>query len=391
MKNAMIDGMDEDTDDSSATIEQYFLMVSAGLAGSSQHMISATITALSRMLYEFKGKRLNRQTLIIDDLSDEVIDDLLSTMEVFLTSKSREIARSAIGFIKVALVTLPREVMEGRLEKLLPNLMVWSHETKGHFRVKVKSLMERMIRKFGYETIVKYTPEADHKLLINIRKTRERKKRGKETMEEDVADDDVKVIPHQVPSNSQAMKAQSAYDAVLYGSDSEISDSDDESPKQARKPKKGSRKQDTFIREDSDEPVDLLDQNAFSHVSSHQPITQDEEFRRRAKAASRASTFKSNQDGRMIIEEPKPASRKVEKNGKEYNAYEEMQESNDMAKRGFRDKIKFSNKRSRQDAEDFDVEMTDAYEKPPQKAPVKKRNVVFEGRKKGFQKRRPIQ
>ena len=94
----------------------------------------------------------------------------------------------------------------------------------------------------------------------------------------------------------------------------------------------------------------------------------------------------------MIIEESKPAPRKAENNGKEYNAYEEMQESKDMAKRGFRDKIKFSNKRSRQDAEDFDVEMTDAYGAPqPQKAPVKKRNVVFEGRKKGFQKRRPIQ
>ena len=195
VKNAMIDGMDEDTEDTSATIEQYFLMVSAGLAGSSQHMISATITALSRMLYEFKGASQLGKMLMIDDLSDEVIDDLLSTMEVFLTSKSREIARSAIGFIKVALVTLPKEVMEGRLEKLLPNLMVWSHETKGHFRVKVKSLMERMIRKFGYDTIVKYTPEADHKLLVNIRKTRERKKRGKEMTEEGVADDDVKVIP----------------------------------------------------------------------------------------------------------------------------------------------------------------------------------------------------
>ena len=391
VKNAMIDGMDEDTEDSSASIEQYFLMVSAGLAGSSQHMISATITALSRMLYEFKGRFAIRETLIIDDLSDELIDDLLSTVEVFLTSKSREIARSAIGFIKVALVTLSKEMMEGRLEKLLPNLMVWSHETKGHFRVKVKSLMERMIRKFGYETIVKYTPEVDHKLLVNIRKTKERKKRGREMAEEDVANTDVKVISPQEPSNFQATNAQSAYDAVLYGSDSEVSDSEDENPQQTRKPKKGSRKQDTFIREGSDEPVDLLDQNAFSHVSSHQPITQDEEFRRRAKAASRASTFKSNHDGRMVIEEPKPASRKVENNGKQYNAYEEMQGSNDMAKRGFRDKIKFSNKRSRQDAEDFDVEMPDAYEEPPQKAPAKKRNVIFEGRKRGFQKRRPIQ
>jgi ribosomal RNA-processing protein 12 len=130
-----------------------------------------------------------------DDLSDEVIDDLLSTMEVFLTSKSREIARSAIGFIKVALVILPKEVMEPRLEKLLPNLMVWSHETKGHFRVKVKGLMERMIRKFGYDLILRYTPEEDHKLLINIRKTREQKKRGKEMANEDVEDDTAKALP----------------------------------------------------------------------------------------------------------------------------------------------------------------------------------------------------
>jgi ribosomal RNA-processing protein 12 len=55
VKNEMIDGMDEDAQDRTASIEEYFLMVSAGLAGSSQHMISATITALSRMLYEFKG------------------------------------------------------------------------------------------------------------------------------------------------------------------------------------------------------------------------------------------------------------------------------------------------------------------------------------------------
>lgn len=92
----------------------------------------------------------------------------------------------------------------------------------------------------------------------------------------------------------------------------------------------------------------------------------------------------------MIIEEPKPISRKSDNNGKEYNAYEETQESKDMAKRGYRDKIKFTNKRSRQDAEDFDVEMTDAYGDGKEKTPPKKRNVIFDGRKRGFQKRRPI-
>jgi ribosomal RNA-processing protein 12 len=53
--SAMIDDMG-DAQDKQATINEYFVMVSAGLAGSSQHVISATITALSRMLYEFRGR-----------------------------------------------------------------------------------------------------------------------------------------------------------------------------------------------------------------------------------------------------------------------------------------------------------------------------------------------
>jgi ribosomal RNA-processing protein 12 len=164
----------------------------------------------------------------------------------------------------------------------------------------------------------------------------------------------------------------------------------EEAAKAVRNPRKGSKKHETFIREGSDEPVDLLDQNVFSHVSSQQPLTRDQELLRHAKAASRAATFKSTRDGRMIIEEPDRVSRKKDDNVPEYNAYDEVQESSDMAKRGYRDRIKFSNKRSRQDAEDFDVEMTEAYQEA-RKPPPKKTNVNFDGRKKGFQVRRPTQ
>jgi hypothetical protein len=96
----------------------------------------------------------------------------------------------------------------------------------------------------------------------------------------------------------------------------------------------------------------------------------------------------------MIFEEPQNGSKGKSHKGKvEYNAYEEAHESRDMAKRGFRDRIKFSNKRSRQDAEGFegDVEMTDAYAE--QKAPpAKKKTVKFDGRRKNgaFQYRKPI-
>ena len=93
----------------------------------------------------------------------------------------------------------------------------------------------------------------------------------------------------------------------------------------------------------------------------------------------------------MIIEEPSQAVRKTEVKDLEHNIYREAQESNDMAKRGYQDKIKFSNKRSRPDAEDFDVDMTDAHGDIEKSMQRKKKQVIFNGRKRGVQRRRVIQ
>ena len=41
-----------------ASLEEYFTMTAGGLAGATPHMISATITAISRLVFEFKGEDL---------------------------------------------------------------------------------------------------------------------------------------------------------------------------------------------------------------------------------------------------------------------------------------------------------------------------------------------
>lgn len=38
-----------------ANIEEYMTMIAGGLAGASPHMISATVTAISRLVFEFRG------------------------------------------------------------------------------------------------------------------------------------------------------------------------------------------------------------------------------------------------------------------------------------------------------------------------------------------------
>lgn len=45
----------DDTGEVDANVEEFITMVAAGLTGTTPHMISASISALSRLIFEFKG------------------------------------------------------------------------------------------------------------------------------------------------------------------------------------------------------------------------------------------------------------------------------------------------------------------------------------------------
>lgn len=59
VKRSLVDGMDQDEGaaqiDAVANIEEFLTMMAGGLAGASPHTISATVTAISRLIFEFKG------------------------------------------------------------------------------------------------------------------------------------------------------------------------------------------------------------------------------------------------------------------------------------------------------------------------------------------------
>ena len=141
-------------------------MISAGLAGQSPFMISASILALSRLLFEYSTK-----------LSENMINELVTTMLLYLETKTREIIRSAIGFIKVAVVALTVATLQSHLAELIPRLLTWSSDPKNHFKVKVRQIFERLIRKFGYDEIAKHVGEEDQKFINHIRKQQTARKR----------------------------------------------------------------------------------------------------------------------------------------------------------------------------------------------------------------------
>ena len=318
-------------------------------------MISASITALTRILYEFRAQ-----------LPERVLEDLVSTMDLFLESNNREIVRSVLGFVKVAVISLPERIMRPRLRTLVPGLLGWSREHKARFRAKVKHVFERLMRRFGAEVVEEFTPEADRRFVVNVRKGRERRRRRKEG----AADGDGE---EGVGRERRRGRFESEFDQAVYGSASEESGSDggsvaggdSEDEVGARGGKRGGG---TYIVEDEDEPLDLLDRKALGNISSTKPV----KFRTAPANGKARTKAKMDMDGKLVFggdEADVDAHAHAEMmdlgNGEPgdsslqggINAYVEAIRGRDSVQRGRGGRLKFSNRKEKAGGMEMEVDV----------------------------------
>jgi ribosomal RNA-processing protein 12 len=68
-----------------------------------------------------------------------------------LKFKAREVVKSTLGFVMVSLSLLPLETMRPHLPALCEGLFHWAHDSHNPFRLKIRVVLERLLRKFGYE------------------------------------------------------------------------------------------------------------------------------------------------------------------------------------------------------------------------------------------------
>lgn len=276
-----IPGMPSDADNVSASLEEYITIIAAGLSDTTTHTQAATILALSRVVFEFK-----------ESLNLQLLQELTGMIELFLENRNREIADATLGFVKVAVVSLPKDVVEPNLKNLIVHLLGWYREHSSHFRTKIKHLIERLLRVFGFEKISQNFPEEDLKFLNNIRKSKERAKRKKSNLIAEKLENETDSHRNRKHFAKMA-KFESEFDRALYGSSSEDEGSDvemDEKPKDAKKNKNDQR----FIVENKDVPLDLLDQQTLAHITSTRPMKQKLSIPDKKK-------FKKDAEGRLVI------------------------------------------------------------------------------------------
>ncbi|KAJ2227667.1 pre-rRNA processing protein [Coemansia sp. RSA 485] len=389
-----------------ASIEEFFKMTAAGLAAQTPHMISATIAAISRVLFEFQNQ-----------LSTEFALEIMQTVLMFVAHKNREISKASLGFVKVITVVLPKEVLMQHLKEVVESILKWSHEYKNQMGLKCRHILDRLVRRLGLDAVAEVTPQEHERLIANMRKRQQRSKRSKEghagahaadgnNDEDDDEEDTRSGAMAKVPAAVSGKKSfGNAYEDVLYGSESEFDDSDDEAGdgskgtasgagkgKSKAKAKQGSKGENAnaagargaWIKEDADGPLDFLDRSAFTHFATADPATAKP---RRAPSAPKMK------NGKLLFEDPEEEARKAkaaaiaatsgasanaegEEAGEDY--YLQSLTSKDGYYRAANQKIKFHKRKPGDD--DDDVEMASEDEAAvPQKAPASKRTKSNEG------------
>ncbi|XP_038070845.1 RRP12-like protein [Patiria miniata] len=289
-------------------VRQYIEMLTAGLAGS-PHMVSATVQALTRIVFEFR-----------DVVQGAFLGQLVEGVCALLQSKAREVLSPTLGFVKVLVTILEDVTLAQYVEQLLMNIGRMGNTNRRNLRVPIRSIYTRFIRKFGYEMIYKLVPEDHKKMVHNIQKRQERTKRHKAMKEREASDEDEDgedETPALVPSKPKP----ETIDELLQDSESETDDEEDEKAKgkgqkvKGRKTKKqlASKQGAAWLKEgqQEDTPLDFLDPSVSKRVLATKP----EEISTKPYTGVKHS-FKTMPDGRLIITEPENEESE-EKEGKQ--------------------------------------------------------------------------
>ncbi|KAI7805897.1 RRP12-like protein [Triplophysa rosa] len=255
-------------------VNEYLGNVYVGLIGSVT-MITCTVLALTRLVFHYK-----------DSIDVTSLEQLLCNICLLLTSRTREIVKASLSFLKVLLFALDVKVLASHLTVIMEGISKMKDDMRRHLRAKLKNIYTKLFRKFGFELVKSMLPADLHKVLTNIRKVEARSKRRKQLVKEDGDESDSE-------EETSKPKGESIED-ILAETDSADSD-EDEKPKKGQK-KLVRKKSQAWLKEGvSDEPLNFLDPKAAQRVLATNPDMK--------KAPKVDHGFKVTSDGRLIIKD----------------------------------------------------------------------------------------
>lgn len=149
----------------------YLKTVAAALAAETPHMRSAAVMAFSRVVFEFAWD---------DEELQSHLPSLLSTVIALIDEDSREVIKSVVGFVRICVAAIPAPQLEPLAGDIVSSLLRYQN-SNGRFRGKIKIILKKLVKAFGYDYVGSFVPPSEAKLLAHMKKEEQRQKRKKES------------------------------------------------------------------------------------------------------------------------------------------------------------------------------------------------------------------
>ncbi|XP_040848312.1 RRP12-like protein isoform X2 [Ochotona curzoniae] len=269
-------------------LQRYLVLIYPGLVGAVT-MVSCSILALTHLLFEFKGL-----------LGTSTVQQLLQNVCLLLASRTRDVVKSALGFIKVAVVVMDVAHMSKHVQLVLEAIGQLSDDMRRHFRTKLRNLFTKFIRKFGFELVKGLLPEEYHRVLVNIKKAEARAKRHRALSQ---AAEEEEEEEEEEPAQGKG----DSIEEIL--ADSEDEDNEEEERSRGKEQRKLARQRSrAWLKEGGgDEPLNFLDPKVAQRVLATQPGPE--------RGKRKDHGFKVSADGRLIIRDEEDSEKVEEEEG----------------------------------------------------------------------------
>ena len=150
-------------------LTDFLRVIMSALAAETTHMRSAAVMAASRLVFELGREDSNMQL---------ALPSLLQTVLILFDEQSREVVKSAVGFVRVSVAAMQPDQLRPLLPDIVGSLLKYG-KGKDRFRAKIKIILKKLVPLYGYDTLMPYVPESESRLLVHMRKLDERAKRRK--------------------------------------------------------------------------------------------------------------------------------------------------------------------------------------------------------------------
>ncbi|XP_062958060.1 RRP12-like protein isoform X2 [Cynocephalus volans] len=315
-------------------LQQYLIQIYPGLVGPVT-MVSCSILALTHLLFEFKGL-----------MGTSTVEQLLKNVCLLLASRTRDVVKSALGFVKVAVVVMDVAHLAKHVQLVMEAIGKLSDDMRRHFRTKLRNLFTKFIRKFGFELVKGLLPVEYHKVLVNIRKAEARAKRhralSQAAMEEEEEEEEEEEL---------TQGKGDSIEEILADSEDEEDDEKEERSRGKEQRKLARQRSQAWLKEGGgDEPLNFLDPRVAQRVLATQPGP--------GRTKKKDHGFKVSADGRLIIREEEDGDKMEEEEGTRGEDEEMADVMEDM---GVRSK-KHQKLKHQKEADDEELEVPPRYQ-----------------------------